>query len=340
MNYRALLTLVVFAACAEPEPPAITVGTASFTEDELLGLSSPRRETLVHLTGLGLAVADSTTADLGAPLVLDWIEERELEILAAQLTLEKNQIGEDVLQARYLTDPDWELTVRHILVFSERWQPTSHREAAAEKAAQALSMLQGGSEFPDVETTLMAEAGGEIGEGLMPPGREGTWVPEFWSAALALQPGELSPVTETQYGFHVLRLENRQVIPLSEARSSIIREVAAAIDNPTQVLEAWMAASGQGQNEQRAAAIEEVRARSLEVPPGERAALLRQWEDQVTAWSTALGFRYGFTTEEVAAAALVALANASQSADIARTELASYADLVRARYLVQIETGT
>ena len=101
-----------------------------------------------------------------------------------------------------------------------------------------------------------------------------------------------------------------------------------------------MATSGQGQNEQRAAAIEEVRMRSLEEPPGERAALLRQWEDQVTAWSTALGFRYGYATTEVEVAALAALANANQSADIARTELASHADLIRARYLVQIEAGT
>ena len=340
MDYRALLTLVVFAACAEPEPPSVTVGPASFTEDELLGLSSSRRETLIHLTGLGLAVADSTTAALGAPLVLEWIEDRELEILAAELTLEKNEVGEDALQARYSTDPDWELTVRHILVFSERWRPTSHREAAAEKAARALSMLQAGSEFPVVLRTLMAVSAGEVGEGLMPPGREGTWVPEVWGAALARQPGELSPVTETQYGFHVLRLENRQVVPLSEARSSTIREIAASIDNPAQVLEAWMATSGQGQNEQRAAAIEEVRMRRLEVPPGERAALLRQWEDQVTAWSTALGFRYGYATTEVEVAALAALANANQSAEIARSELASHADLIRARYLVQIEAGT
>ena len=53
-----------------------------------------------------------------------------------------------------------------------------------------------------------------------------------------------------------------------------------------------------------------------------------------------IGFRYGYATAEVEVAALAALANANQSADIARTELANYADLVRARYLVQIETGT
>ena len=34
---------------------------------------------------------------------------------------------DEVLEAQYLTDPQWELVVRHILFFSERWRTADHR---------------------------------------------------------------------------------------------------------------------------------------------------------------------------------------------------------------------
>lgn len=49
---------------------------------------------------------------------------------------------------------------------------------------------------------------------------------EFWNAALALEVGEVSPVVETQYGFHVLRLEDRVSIPFEEARGTVALDVA------------------------------------------------------------------------------------------------------------------
>ncbi|HEX9710833.1 MAG TPA: peptidyl-prolyl cis-trans isomerase, partial [Candidatus Thermoplasmatota archaeon] len=79
---------------------------------------------------------------------------------------------------------------------------------------------------------LAEEPGGEARAGLLPPGREGAWVPEFWAAALALEPGELSPVAETQYGYHVLRLEGRTIVPFPEARSVVARRVARTLVDP------------------------------------------------------------------------------------------------------------
>src|SRR5690606_13003901 len=53
--------------------------------------------------------------------------------------------------------------------------------------------------------------------GLLQPGREGSWVAPFWLAAVALEPGEVSDVVETEYGYHVLKLESREPLPFSEA---------------------------------------------------------------------------------------------------------------------------
>jgi hypothetical protein len=333
-----LVALVLLASCGEPDPPALTVGPVAFTADQLLGLSDSRRDALVGLTALGLAVADSTTAELGAPQIAEWEDDRLVDILAADLTLEKNGVGDDVLEARYELDPSWELTVRHFLVFSERWRSDEHRTAARAKAVRGLAMLQAGQDFPAVEAALAAEGGADAREGTLPPGREGAWVSEFWAAASALEPGQISPVTETQYGFHVLRLEDRRRVPFAEARSTVARAVAGGIENPRAVLDAWASTAGDDVASRRSAAVAEARARGLTISAADRAELSLRWETQIVSWSAALGFAWGLSPAEVGRAALSALARPGQLADIARGELTGYAELLRARYPVTAGT--
>jgi len=328
----------LIAACGGGEPPALTVGSVSYTDEDLLGLSDSRRELLVGLTALALAVADSTTAELGQPQVADWADDRLIDVLAADLTLEKNGVTDEALRARYSLDPEWELTIRHLLVFSERWRPAEHRQAAQAKAARGLAMLQSGSDFPAVEAALAAEGGAEAREGTLPPSREGALVPEFWAAALTLEPGQLSPVTETQYGFHVLRLLDRQEVPFEQARSNLVREVAPTLESPRAVLAEWAVTRGDDEALRRSSALAEARSRGLTVTANDEAELQRRWETDVLSWSTAFGFRYGLSSEQVGRAALAALGAPGQNADIARRELNPHLEMLAARYPVSIGT--
>jgi len=332
-----LITATLVVACGEPPAPAITVGPLSFTENQLLGLSEARRTSLAQLSAFGLSVADSSTDALGAPLVSEWTEDRLIEILAAELTLEKNGVGDDVLEARYLTDPEWELTVRHILFFSERWRSAEHRGEAAAKAARAMESLRAGADFAETAARLSEEPGAEGRQGLLTPGRQGAWVPEFWASALALEPGQISAVTETQYGYHILRLADRTVVPFSEGRTVMARDVADRIEDPTSVLDAWLTeAAGTDPPARRSAAVAEAQRRGLIVPDGERAELARAWDDVTYQWASALGFRYGLPADAVAEAALAALANPSQNAGIARNALAEHDELLRRRFQITI----
>jgi len=315
-------------ACSEPAPPAVTVGPVSYSEHQLLGISESRRRALADITVLALSVADSTTDELGAPLVSAWVEERRLEIVAAELVIEENGVGDDVLEAQYLVDPEWELTVRHILFFSERWRSPSHRADAEAKAERALEALRAGADFAATAAALSEEPGAEGRQGLLTPGREGAWVPEFWAAAVALEPGGISPVTETRYGYHILRLEDRKVVPFEEARSVVVRRVAERIGDPEVALEAWMEAAQTDSADARAAALALADRRGISVPETERTELQRRWDDMVYRWSATLGLRHGLTPAAVAEAALAALSNPSQGAELAREELASH----RARF--------
>ena len=324
------------SACADTHSVALTIGEITYSQDQLLGLTDSRRQSLADLTAFALSVADSSTIALGAPLVSGWEENRLLEILGAELTLEKYAVGDDVLEAKYLTNPEWELTVRHILFFSERWRSSGHRAEAQAKAVRALVSLLEGADFAGTAAELSEEPGAEGRQGLLTPGRESSWVPEFWAAALALEQGQISPVTETQYGYHILRLENRIVVPFTEARSIIARVVAAQLEKPGDVLTSWIEQNADSEaSSSRAAALSEAERRGLIVPASERMELKREWEDIAYRLSSTFGFRYGWGPEEVANAALAALSNPAQNVNLSRTELSTYRPLIDERYTIE-----
>ena len=248
-----------------------------------------------------------------------------LKQFVAERVLAETGVDDDQLRAHYLTNPALELTVRHVLFFSERWRPAPHREVARKKGEAAIARLQAGERFPEVAAELSEEPGAEGRQGLLQPGRRGSWVSESWSAAFALEPGEISAVTETQYGFHVLRLEDRQIVPFEEARPAVAARVSALIGSI-------------GDTAARAS-IEDARASAIVVPEADLAAITRDFEDRTLRWSTALGFAPGLTSAQVKEAARAALGATEQLATIARGELRDVALLLQAAYPITFADG-
>jgi len=201
----------------------------AFTEEALLGVSPARREILASLAAFGAAVAGEELDEVAAPLGRRAEATALLRDLRVEEVLAEAQVDDDVLAERYRTNPAWELTVRHLIVLSGRYETDETRTAARAKAEAALARIRAGESFPDVAAEVSEEPGAEGREGLLEPGREGAWVDEFWAAANALAVGEVSPVVETQYGFHVLRLEGRDTVPFQEVRRSVAADVAGMI---------------------------------------------------------------------------------------------------------------
>ncbi len=331
--------LILTTACSHA-PPALQVGEVAYPESRLVGLTSGRREMLAELTAFGLAVAKGESEQLGAP----WVQEREdsvkLDILAADLLLESNGVGDDVLEARYLTNPEYELTVRHILFRCERWETDAERADCKAKAEHARQLVENGADFAETAARLSEEPGAKGRQGLLPPGRKGSWVDEFWNAASALQPGEISPVVETMYGYHVIELVDRKMVPFSEARSRVARDVADEIGHPQDALRDWISEHASGATladpAGREAALAEANRRAVTVPPSEVAKIERSWKDDVTRWSSILDFVQGAKPDQVADASLRALGMTTQNATLARDQLAEHADLLKSRYPIQI----
>jgi peptidyl-prolyl cis-trans isomerase C len=112
--------------------------------------------------------------------------------------------------------------VRHILIAGA--EPESKA-----KADELLAQLKKGADFAELAKENSADKGsgakgGDLG--FFEPGR---MVPEFDKVAFALKtPGELSEPVKTQFGYHILRLEQRRpagVKPYSEVREQLLTEV-------------------------------------------------------------------------------------------------------------------
>lgn len=217
LRWGALLFL---AACAEPA--ALEVGPVGYTHEEVSLLTSEQRDRLADLTALGLLVAEERTGELVEPFVERELRSLMLQRLAMEVAVEDVGMDEEALREAYARSPEPELVVRHLVVLSERWRAEEHRDSARARAEEALRRARAGEPFRELVAEYSDEPGAAGRGGLLTPGREGSWVPEFWRAAEALEPGELSGVVETEYGFHVIRLEERRPVPFEEVRGEVL----------------------------------------------------------------------------------------------------------------------
>ncbi len=211
------------------EPPGLIVGDLQFAERDLLGLGIDRRERLAEIAALGLAVNRREVRERSTALQARATQRALVGALRTRHLLATADVGDDVLVAQYEMDPAHELVVRHLVVLAERGMPRSLREEARARTEAALARIRSGEDFTAVAGEVSEEPGATERGGLLTPGREGTWVDEFWTAASALEPGQVSDVVETQFGFHVLRLEERRVVPFAEMRVRTADRVAAML---------------------------------------------------------------------------------------------------------------
>lgn len=110
-------------------------------------------------------------------------------------------------QARF-SRPD-EAHVRHILIKVEANADQAAREAAKQKIDTILAEVRGGADFAALARQHSEGPSGPKGGdlGFVPRGR---LVGPFEEAAFALQPGEISDVVQTRYGYHVIKMEARR----------------------------------------------------------------------------------------------------------------------------------
>jgi peptidyl-prolyl cis-trans isomerase D len=123
-----------------------------------------------------------------------------------------------------------QVNVRHILIKTPTPGPDGKVDpnavkAAEKKAEDVLAQLKAGGDFAALakkysDDTASAENGGSLGWI-----QRGRTVPEFEKAAFSLKKGETSGLVQSTYGFHILRVDDKQ-----DAHLQSLDEVKAQIE--------------------------------------------------------------------------------------------------------------
>ena len=115
-----------------------------------------------------------------------------------------------------------QVRARHILIVPKSDDDEDER-LVREKLASVQKALQGGTSFALVAMEN-SEGSSATGGGDLGFFARGQMVPAFEVAAFALQPGEISEVVKTQFGYHIIKIEERreaQTVPVEEAADKI-----------------------------------------------------------------------------------------------------------------------
>jgi|GEM_PF-632659 len=120
-----------------------------------------------------------------------------------------------------------DIRVRHILVALPPKPTKEQDEAARNRISSIYQQLKGGADFSELAKNNSdcpsKVNGGDLG--FFGPGK---MVPEFEKAAYALEPGKVSDIVKTRFGYHIIKCEEKKPdVPktLKEAEKDIRKEL-------------------------------------------------------------------------------------------------------------------
>lgn len=169
------------------------------------------------------ALADKMDQEAVFQKRLEFLKDRSLHNAYFQKNV-ISTISEDDIRARFdkeiaAVEPEQEIRARHILV------------KTAEEANAIIAELDGGADFVELAKTKSTGPSGPQGGDLGFFGK-GQMVPPFEAAAFALEAGAYTKTpVQTQFGFHVIKLEEKRDRPLpkfeevqDQMRQVVLRE--------------------------------------------------------------------------------------------------------------------
>lgn len=109
-----------------------------------------------------------------------------------------------------LADAEPKLTVSHILVGYQgavRSRSSRSKDEARQFATELLARLRKGEDFGELAVAHSDDPTAKANRGSLNTAPATAWVKPFGDAAVNLEPGALSDLVETPFGFHIIKRE-------------------------------------------------------------------------------------------------------------------------------------
>jgi parvulin-like peptidyl-prolyl isomerase len=123
---------------------------------------------------------------------------------------------------------DGQVRARHILFIAERGSSETNRKSKLQLAKKVLNELRKGKDFAklamEYSEDVSASDGGDVGFVV-----RGKMVREFEDAVFNLKSGQISDVVETEYGYHIIKVEevvSGKTLTLKDAKERVYRILA------------------------------------------------------------------------------------------------------------------
>jgi len=166
----------------------------------------------IDYTLLATAYAEDSTL---AVLDLDKLTQQQREGMVLQQlmvrTVKFDTAFTDAQLAQAWTQqgPGTEVHARHILLKPPANANAAQRDSVKRQAEALRAQAAGGADFADLARRYSQDTSAPQGGDLGFFGK-GAMVPQFEEAAMKLQPGQISPVVETPFGWHIIKVEERR----------------------------------------------------------------------------------------------------------------------------------
>jgi peptidyl-prolyl cis-trans isomerase C len=143
---------------------------------------------------------------------------RILTIRAVRVAVAEDRIGDEELRSQYEQRLVEFTTVEanHILLATR-----AEAERIYERVKDATR-----ARFATVAKEESTESGADQSGGDLGNAPATQFVPEFATAVAALEPGEVSQPVQTQFGWHVIYLADKQVTPFEDAKAGLLEPLA------------------------------------------------------------------------------------------------------------------
>lgn len=132
-----------------------------------------------------------------------------------QVVMKKVTVTENDMKGYYeenikeFTEPE-QVKVRHILIKVPFGASEDQKKKAREKAENILEWLKKGEKFDVLARTYSEDPGSKDKGGDLGYISRGRTAKSFEEAAFSMKPGEISSVIESDFGFHVIQVEDRR----------------------------------------------------------------------------------------------------------------------------------